>query len=385
MSQKEWTVAEAVKSLCEEMLLKGVVSNPRGETTWKKVNFRRLEDSYQIEKFTQKQAFHSHCDTAGLEKEIAELLAMGFRQVDAWSENTAFSIKISKKGKVTLLKKAQTTQAETSHNREKQYLLKENTHIPPLIDLGVFTKEGKVVQSMYGKFRQINRFTELIRDGLEELGQRKLKILDFGCGKSYLTFILYHYLTQVRGMETEICGLDLKEDVIAKCNQLAQKYGYEHLKFQTGDINGFESEEKPDMVITLHACDTATDYALHHAIRWGCKLIYSVPCCQHELNGQIQGGDLSLLTRYGLIQERFSALSTDAIRGALLEACGYQVQMLEFVDFSHSPKNLLIRAVKKSVPMEKRKKALRDAEKLMQAFGFQPTLYQLLKDENLLA
>ena len=179
--------------------------------------------------------------------------------------------------------------------------------------------------------------------------------------------------------------MDLKEDVIAKCNQLAQKYGYEHLKFQTGDINGFESEEKPDMVITLHACDTATDYALHHAIRWGCKLIYSVPCCQHELNGQIQGGDLSLLTRYGLIQERFSALSTDAIRGALLEACGYQVQMLEFVDFSHSPKNLLIRAVKKSVPMEKRKKALRDAEKLMQAFGFQPTLYQLLKDENLLA
>ncbi|MBQ2613798.1 MAG: SAM-dependent methyltransferase [Clostridia bacterium] len=385
MSQKEWTVAEAVTSLCAGSLLKGVISNPKGETPWKKVNFRRLEDSYQIEKFTQKQAFHSHCDTAGLEKEIADLLAMGFRQVDAWSENTAFSLKISKKGKVTLLKKAQTTQTQRSHNREKQYLLKEDTNIPPLIDLGVFTKEGKVVQSMYGKFRQINRFTELIRDGLEELGQRKLKILDFGCGKSYLTFILYHYLTQVRGMETEICGLDLKEDVIAKCNQLAQKYGYEHLKFQTGDINGFESEEKPDMVITLHACDTATDYALHHAIRWGCKLIYSVPCCQHELNGQIQGGDLSLLTRYGLIQERFSALSTDAIRGALLEACGYQVQMLEFVDFSHSPKNLLIRAVKKSVPMEKRKKALRDAEKLMQAFGFQPTLYQLLKDENLLA
>ncbi len=384
MSQKEWTVAEAVKSLCTEPLLKGVVSNPKGEAPWKKVNFRRLEDSYQIEKFTQKQAFHSHCDKPGLEKEIAELLAMGFRQVDAWSEDTAFSLKISKKGKVTLLKKAQTTQTDTSHNREKQYLLKEDTNIPPLIDLGVFTKEGKVVKSMYGKFRQINRFTELIRDGLEELKQSKLKILDFGCGKSYLTFILYHYLTQVRGMEAEICGLDLKEDVIAKCNRLAEKYGYEQLKFQVGDINGFESEDAPDMVITLHACDTATDYALHHAIRWGCKLIYSVPCCQHELNGQIQGGDLSLLTRYGLIQERFSALSTDAIRGALLEACGYQVQMLEFVDFSHSPKNLLIRAVKKSVSMEKRKKALSDAKNLMQAFEFQPTLYQLLKDENLL-
>lgn len=384
MSQKEWNVSEAVKSLCKESLLKGVVSNPKGETPWKKVNFRRLEDSYQIEKFTQKQAFHSHCDKVGLEKEIEELLSMGFRQVDAWSENTAFSLKISKKGKVTLLKKAQSTQADTAHNREKQYLLKEHTNIPPLIDLGVFTKEGKVVRSMYGKFRQINRFTELIRDGLEELGQTKLKILDFGCGKSYLTFILYHYLTQVRGMETEICGLDLKEDVIAKCNRLAEKYGYENLKFQVGDIHGFQREDAPDMVITLHACDTATDYALHHAIRWGCKLIYSVPCCQHELNGQIQGGDLSLLTRYGLIQERFSALSTDAIRGALLEACGYQVQMLEFVDFSHSPKNLLIRAVKKSVPMEKRKKALSDAKNLMQAFGFQPTLYQLLKDENLL-
>ena len=169
MSQKEWTVAEAVTSLCAGSLLKGVISNPKGETPWKKVNFRRLEDSYQIEKFTQKQAFHSHCDTAGLEKEIADLLAMGFRQVDAWSENTAFSLKISKKGKVTLLKKAQTTQTQRSHNREKQYLLKEDTNIPPLIDLGVFTKEGKVVQSMYGKFRQINRFTELIRDGLEEL------------------------------------------------------------------------------------------------------------------------------------------------------------------------------------------------------------------------
>jgi len=382
---KELTVQEAVAEMFQTPLIRGVISNPKGETQWKKVRFRHLKHGYQLEKFTQKQAFHSDVPEGDMAAEVCKLLEQGFRQVDGWSEHTVFSLKISKKGTVTLLRrKEQSEAAETSHNREKNYILKENTPIPPLVDLGIFTREGKVVQSMYHKFRQINRFTELIRDGMEEFSKDSIRILDFGCGKSYLTFILYHYLVNLRGMNAEITGLDLKEDVIENCNRLAEDYGYEKLRFQAGDVNGYQAEELPDMVITLHACDTATDYALFHAIRWGCGLIYSVPCCQHELNSQIQGGELSLLTRYGLIQERFSALATDALRGALLEACGYQVQMLEFVDFSHSPKNLLIRAVKKPTTKEKRQKALKEAKALMQQFSVTPTLYRLLCEEGLL-
>lgn len=375
---------EAVKELFEHALIKGVISNPKGETTYRQVRFKKHKEGYQLEQLTQTQAFHQDCDKETLAGVVEKLLQEGFRQVDAWSEDTAFCLKVSKKGKATLLKKQQKTKIDTDHNRKKQYLLKEDVCIEPLIDLGVFTKEGKVVQSMYGKFRQINRFAELIRDGMEEMKQDKIHILDFGCGKSYLTFILYYYLTHVRSMEAHITGLDLKADVIADCNQLAEKYDYENLHFQVGDIHGYTCETPPDMVISLHACDTATDYALFNAVQWGCKLIYSVPCCQHEVNGQIEGKDLALLTRYGLIQERFSALATDALRGALLEASGYQVQMLEFVDFSHSPKNLLIRCVKKSVSLEKRKRALEQAERLMEQFSVKPTLYSLLKDGGFL-
>ncbi len=379
---KELTLEDALNQAFLTFPIKGVISNPKGENEWNKVRFRLLGDQYQLEKLTQKQAFHSDCPINAMKQTVLELFAQGFRQLDAWSEDTAFCVKISKKGKVALLKRAEKTQAETSHNREKQYVLKENTEIPPLTDLGVFTKEGKVVKSMYSKFKQINRFTELIRDGMEEFGQEKIHILDFGCGKSYLTFILYHYLVNIRGMETHITGLDLKEDVIKNCNRLAEKYGYQNLNFQVGDINGYDCETPPDMVISLHACDTATDYALFNAVDWNAKLIYSVPCCQHELNGQIQGNSLSLLTRYGLIKERFAALATDAIRGALLEACGYQVQMLEFVDMSHSPKNLLIRAVKKPVSKEKRKQALQEAKALMEQFDLNPTLYKVLKEAD---
>lgn len=375
---------EAVKELFAHALIKGVISNPKGETTYRQVRFKKHKEGYQLEQLTQTQAFHQDCDKETLAGVVEKLLQEGFRQVDAWSEDTAFCLKVSKKGKATLLKKQQKTKIDTDHNRKKQYLLKEDVCIEPLIDLGVFTKEGKVVQSMYGKFRQINRFAELIRDGMEEMKQDKIHILDFGCGKSYLTFILYYYLTHVRSMEAHITGLDLKADVIADCNQLAEKYDYENLHFQVGDIHGYTCETPPDMVISLHACDTATDYALFNAVQWGCKLIYSVPCCQHEVNGQIEGKDLALLTRYGLIQERFSALATDALRGALLEASGYQVQMLEFVDFSHSPKNLLIRCVKKSVSLEKRKRALEQAERLMEQFSVKPTLYSLLKDGGFL-
>ena len=376
---------EKISEIFKDKINKIIISNPAGGE-YRKIQFRLLDNKFQIEKFTQKQAFHSYCEISEAESCVFKIMEDGFRQLDAWGEDKQYTIRVSKKGKVTLItqKARENTQKNTEHNRQKQYILKENTDIPPLVDLGVFTKDGKVVRTMYDKFRQINRFTELIRDGMEELGKDSIKILDFGCGKSYLTFILYYYLVMIRKMDTEIIGLDLKADVIEKCSALAEKYGYDKLKFQVGDINGYKSDMTPDMVISLHACDTATDYALFNGVQWNCKLIYSVPCCQHQLNGQIKKDNLPILSRYGILKERFSALSTDAIRGALLEACGYKVQVLEFVDMAHSPKNLLIRAVKKNIPEGKRIEAQKEAEELMNMFGFVPELYTMLKEKGFL-
>ena len=379
-------MTEVIQTLLAQPLQYGVFSNGKGDAVqYKQIRFRALGTRYQFERYTEKQVFHNFCEKAAFGDELAALFQTGYRQLDAWDGTFHYTVKVSKKGKYTLLKQKDASHAAASaHNREKQYILKEGEAILPLVDLGVFTKEGRVVHSMYDKFRQINRFTELVRDGLDAAALTQLRVLDFGCGKSYLTFILYHYLVHVRNMDAEITGLDLKADVIQKCNALAEKYGYEKLHFAVGDIEGFSCSVPPDMVITLHACDTATDAALFHAVQWQCRLIYSVPCCQHELNAQIESENFSLLTRYGLIKERFSALATDAIRGALLEACGYHVQMVEFVDFAHSPKNLLIRAVRRAVPMQKRLLALDEAERLMKEFSFRPTLYRKLKEADLL-
>lgn len=384
---------EYVKTVFSDRISKAVISNPKSKTAeYKKIvlTLKKIggEEKYQIERFTDKQVFHENISLSAAADAAESIMNSGYRQLDAWSESLSYMIKVSKKGKETLIKKrisdnAKTPKAVGTNNRKKKYILKENENIPPLIDLGIFTKDGHIVNAMYDKYKQINRFVELIDDVADTAAGdlKSINILDFGCGKSYLTFILYYYLTEIKGIKANIIGLDLKADVIEKCNSLAEKYGYDGLRFEVGDINGYDSEIKPDMVITLHACDTATDFALYNAVKWGAKTIMSVPCCQHELNSQISADKFSALTDYGLIKERFSALATDAIRGKLLESMGYSVQMLEFVDFEHSPKNLLIRAVKRNVSKEKRERAKQKAETLMKEFNFSPTLYKLLFSE----
>lgn len=381
---------EYIKTVFADRILKAVISNPKSKSAeFKKIVLTLKSiggaEKYQIERFTDKQVFHENVDLSAASDIIEGIMNSGYRQLDAWGESASYMIKVSKKSKESLIKKriAENSKAPKSvgsNNRKKKYILKENENIPPLVDLGVFTKDGHIVSAMYDKYKQINRFVEIVDDVIDSAAgaSETINILDFGCGKSYLTFILYYYLTEIKGKTANITGLDLKADVIEKCNNLAEKYGYSGLRFEVGDINGYASEVRPDMVITLNACDTATDFALYNAVLWGAKTIVSVPCCQHELNSQIATDNFSALTDYGLIKERFSALATDAIRGKLLESAGYSVQMLEFVDFEHSPKNLLIRAVKRNTPKAKREAARQKAEALMQEFSFKPTLYNLL-------
>ena len=377
---------EFIFKIFDNEINKAVISKPVSKQgDFKKITVSRMPKFYQIAKHTEKQVFHENIQFENVAQRVFELLEKEFLQLNAWSSNKEFFITISKKGKVFY--KAKNTNEQNSstinqHNRQKQYLIPEGKVIEPLVDMGIFTKEGKVVNSMYDKYKQINRLIEIIDDSVRQQDLNKLNIIDFGCGKSYLTFIVYYYLTEIKGIDTTIIGLDLKKDVIEKCNKAAEKYGYDNLRFELGDINGYNCPFDVDMVITLHACDTATDFALYNAIKWGAKMIFSVPCCQHELNSQIKAESLSVLTRYGIIQERFSALLTDSIRGNLLEYCGYKTQLLEFIDFAHTPKNILIRAVLKSSNSKAAKeKALREIRTAIDEFNIEPTLYKLLIGE----
>lgn len=381
---------KAIDDITSEELVKIVISNKKNkEIQYNKINFALKENSkgeyYQIEKYTDKQVFHENIKKEDLKEKVLNYVKQDYKQLCAWSDSKTFEVKISKKGKVFLSKKNSDNSkiVNKSHNKEKNYILKEGMLIQPLIDLGVFTKEGKVVNSKYDKYKQINRFIEIIDDEVKKNNYKELTILDFGCGKSYLTFVLYYYFVEIKKIDVKMIGLDLKVDVIKKCNDIAKKYKYENLRFELGDINGYKFTDKVDMVITLHACDTATDYALYNAIKWNANMIFSVPCCQHEFNSQIQTNDLSILTKYGIIQERVSALMTDALRANLLESIGYKTQLLEFIDIAHSPKNILIRASKGNVSKEKREKSLQEVNNLIKEFNFDPTLYKLLRNDNL--
>ena len=370
---------QVIKEIFEKDIIKVVLSNPK-ETKYKKIVVSKNDNGYQAEKFTETQAFHENLKANQISLFSYTCMEEGFKQLNAWDDSFEYSIKISKKGKVfyNRSKASDTVKTNKANNRQKTYFLEEGTAIPPLVDMGVFSKNGKVINSMYDKYRQINKFLQFIDEAIDKANLTKLNIVDFGCGKSYLTFVVYYYLTYVKKIDVTMTGLDLKEDVIKKCQETAKRYGYEKLSFKVGDVAVYESDTPVDMVITLHACDTATDYALYHATRWNTKIIISVPCCQHELNSQIESDDFSILTRYGLLKERTAAIMTDAVRGNLLEYCGYKTQILEFIDFTHTPKNLLIRGVKSRIPDTHKEKLLKEVETLIKEYHLRPTLYDLI-------
>lgn len=377
-----------------ETLIRVILSNPSSKDGVIKICARPVLKNktllFQIEEYTKTQVFHKNL-TAGdagsyltgkLSSDTSSQTA-SFKNALVETQSFTANVLVSKKGTITIKKKmnasAKQPKISLSHNRKKKYILEEGIPVPFLIDLGVMTQNGSIVNAHYDKFRQINRFLEYIEDILPSLPtDRELRILDFGCGKSYLTFAIYYYLKVLKGYPVRITGLDLKEDVIRHCNELAVKYGYDKLEFLCGDIAYYDGCSQVDMVVTLHACDTATDYALAKAVGWGAKVILSVPCCQHELNKQIKNDLLSPVLHYGILKERMAALMTDGLRAQILEANGYRTQILEFIDMAHTPKNLLIRAVYNGHCADNKDQI----NELLAAFDINPTLYRLLCKKN---
>ena len=310
------------------------------------------EIEYQVSEFVGRKVLHSNHSAADVKKKIIDYMTEDFKQAQINMTDAAATILSSKSKTLTCkYKKAGQLKAQRdlSHNRTKKYIIQEGKPVAFMIDLGVMGQDGKIIRTRYDKFRQINRFLEYIEDILPKLDkERELTIIDFGCGKSYLTFAMYYYLKELKGYNIRIIGLDLKADVIEHCNELRTRYGYDKLDFYVGDIATYKDVDKVDMVVTLHACDTATDYALAKAVKWGAEVILSVPCCQHEANRTIKSDILSPVMDYGILKERMAAIVTDAARAKLLTANGYDTQILEFIDMEHTPKNLLIRAVKSS-------------------------------------
>ena len=372
---------KVLEQYLDENMLQAVVSGAKKADIPSKIKIRPVLNKellkFQTAITDGKKEIHKNFDNLVMREQLKSWMESDYKQLQMDTVEYGITVLVSKKGKMTIKKKRWDKPKEPvslQHNRKKKYVLEEGTPIPFLVDLGVMTQEGKIVNSKYDKFRQINRFLEFVEDIMPQLDRtREVTIIDFGCGKSYLTFAMYYYLKILQGLDIHMIGLDLKEDVIEKCNGLAKGYGYDKLEFYIGDIASYEGVDHVDMVVTLHACDTATDYALAKAVKWGAEVILSVPCCQHELNGQIQNDILEPVLKYGLIKERMAALLTDAFRAGRLEEEGYNVQILEFIDMEHTPKNILIRAVKAGVP-----KKVKNLAECMELVGARPTINKLL-------
>ena len=362
-------------------IIKGTISNPRNNSKYIKGYIRPVEikenSMMQIELFTKTQSFAHNYNYDEFSEIINTIMLDSFFQLNIITNEYNYSFKYTKKNHLLSNKiknKEIKTLLNVSHNKQKKYILNDGNIIPPLVDLGVMTQDGKIVPSYYDKYRQINRFLEIIDDTIKDFKEQELNIIDCGCGKSYLTFIVYYYLVNIKKIKTNIIGLDLKADVIKKCNEIAKNYGYNSLNFEIGDISLYKPHFRVDLIITLHACDVATDYAMYHAIKLHSKYLLSVPCCQHEINNQIKKSS-SFLASYGIVKERMSALLTDTIRAKLLEYSGYNVDILEFVDFDASPKNLLVRA---KYTGNSNAKALDEVKQILDEFTIDQTLYKLL-------
>lgn len=376
-----------LRQTMNENMLRMTISGKRHGELADKVKIRPVKLKEQLYFQTSvsdgKKEFHKNYEKAELLEQLDHWLRKDYRQLQMDTTTQSVQALVSKKGKTTVKQKIARDMRSArvlDHNRKKRYLLEEGTPIPFLVDLGVMTAEGAIVRSRYDKFRQINRYLEFVEDILPELDKdRELTLIDFRCGKSYLTFALYYYLTVKKQYRIRMIGLDLKKDVMEHCQELAEKYGYDRLTFLTGDIADYDGVELVDMVVSLHACDMATDYALEKALQWNAKVIFAVPFCHHELNRQMHSTEMNPVLKYGLIQERMAALMTDAFRADVLELEGYQVQVLEFIDMEHTPKNILIRAVKQNTPLpfEKKEKLLDSLQTCMGIWNVNPLFYRL--------
>ena len=364
-------------------LRKAVFSQPTAAAPWTKLSIRPVKLkgrlAFQVEGLRDNKAYHQNLDEQGLLRLFDEELDGRYRQVliTTGAEAAQYVLKRDGSYRRTAKALAAAPGGAPDHDRQKTYLLSEGENIPAQVDLGVFTPDFRIVKSKYDKYRQINRFIQLIDDEFAASQRKSLTILDFGCGKSYLTFIMYYYFAVKRGMDVRIIGYDLKADVVEHCNAVAARYGYDKLRFVVADVTKDKLyDEHIDMVVTLHACDTATDYALYYAIQKQADYIFSVPCCQHEVNNQIKkAGELDIFLRHGIVKERVCALLTDSIRASALEDMGYKTDMIEFVDFEHSPKNIMLRARRVRPPREKELPACRA---LAEKYGFTQTLLTLI-------
>lgn len=362
-------------------------SKPIGEHEYVRVILRPMvikgEACFQAEKFTQTQVFHENVPCTELGNWLEANAAFKYGQICVVLAESDVTYFFSKNGRMKRMQRATVAKAvkQLSNNRRKNYILNEGDNVPALVDLGVFTKDFKVVNSKFDKFKQINRFVEILDDEIKGFDGKDITLLDFGCGKSYLTFIIYHYLVNIKGLNARIVGYDLKADVVQRCNELAAKYGYSNLTFVVADVSKDKLyDEKIDVVVSLHACDTATDYALYYAVSHNVPYVFSVPCCQHEINNTISyGGELDILLKYGIVKERVSALLTDTVRAMLLEDEGYAVDVMEFVDLAHSPKNLMLRARLTKPKSHKNREKIAE---LMKKYQFEQTLYSLLQQNN---
>ena len=382
---------EEIKQLIlneRENIIKISVSSPFSKNEeFNKITIRPIniknKPCFQAERFKNNQVFHLNMSNTEFSA-FLENIFKKYAQICVFKSGVTITFAISKNGKIKRSESKnnlQIKQKNTENNRQKEYIFNEGENIPPLVDLGVFTSDFKIVKSKYDKFKQINRFIEIVNDAFVSDTKESITILDFGCGKSYLTFIIYYYFREIKKKNVKIIGYDLKKDVVENCNKIAEKYGYDNLKFVVSDVTKDVLYREPiDMVISLHACDTATDFALNYAIQKNVKYIFSVPCCQHEINKSIKkGGDFDILLKHGLIKERMSALLTDSIRAGILEDMGYSVDVLEFVDFSHSPKNIMLRAKKTKKESNKNRKQIKE---LQEKYQFNQKLYNLVGDGN---